>query len=165
MGRGQKQCLSKWMVRSCANSLARLDCTLSASIILCLNFIHILFGMHPSVKSIVIARFRDGASILMHDVGHNLGLGHSNEGAEEYGDESCIMGSGFSEEDGALICNNGAKSWQLGWYAPRNHIYNVADGIWNGRLIGAVNYGNGNDITSKVILKLPSSIDYYVLFN
>lgn len=103
MGRGQKQCLSKWMVRSCANSLARLDCTLSASIILCLNLIHILFGMHPSVKSIVIARFRDGASILMHDVGHNLGLGHSNEGAEEYGDESCIMGSGFSEEDGALI--------------------------------------------------------------
>jgi hypothetical protein len=100
----------------------------------------------------------------MHEVGHNLGLGHSNEGAEEYGDESCIMGGGFSET-GALICYNGAKSWQLGWYASRNHIYNVADGTWNGRLVGLVDYANGNDITSKVILKLPSSIDYYVMFN
>jgi hypothetical protein len=113
----------------------------------------------------------------MHEVGHNLGLGHSNEGAEEYGDESCIMGSGFSD-DGALLCYNGAKSWQLGWYDSRNHIYNIADGIWNGRLIGQVDYGNDDDSTSStrgkeeteqsyVILQMntPDSFDYYVMFN
>ena len=102
----------------------------------------------------------------MHEVGHNLGLGHSGEGTSEYADESCIMGQGFSET-GPLHCFNGAKSWQLGWYASRNHIYNVADGIWNGRLIGQVDYANGNDITSKVVLKLntPDSIDYFVTFN
>jgi len=102
----------------------------------------------------------------MHEVGHNLGMSHSSENGEEYGDESCIMGGGFSE-DGPLLCFNGAKSWQLGWYASRNHEYNVADGIWNGRLIGQVDYANGNDITSKVVLKLntPSSSDYYVMFN
>ena len=100
----------------------------------------------------------------MHEVGHNLGLGHSNEGAEEYGDESCIMGGGFPEI-GARICYNGAKSWQLGWYASRNQVFNVADGVWSGRLIGLVDYANANDSTSKVILKLPNSIDYYVMFN
>ncbi|KAL3786417.1 hypothetical protein ACHAW5_002248 [Stephanodiscus triporus] len=106
------------------------------------------------------------ASVLMHEVGHNLGMSHSSENGEEYGDESCIMGGGFSE-DGPLLCYNSAKSWQMGWYASRNHEYNVADGIWNGRLIGQVDYANGNDITSKVVLKLntPSSTDYYVMFN
>ena len=29
---------------------------------------------------------------LMHEVGHNLNLRHSNEGTEEYGDTTCIMG-------------------------------------------------------------------------
>ncbi len=64
----------------------------------------------------------------MHEVGHNLGLGHSGEGAEEYRDKSCLIGWVFLET-GPLICFNGAKSWQLGWCASRNHIYNVADGI------------------------------------
>ena len=161
MGRGRKQCLSKWMVRTHMRrffNATGLHYTFER-----IDFCVSQFD-DPSVDA-AIARFRDGASVLMHEVGHSLGLGHSNEGAEEYGDESCIMGSGFNEEEGALICYNGAKSWQLGWYASRNHIYNVADGIWNGRLIGVVDYGNGDDITSKAILKLPSSRDYYVLFN
>ena len=147
---------------TCANSLAWLHCNILA-IIVCLNLIRILLGFNPSIDA-VITQFRDGASVLMHEVGHNLGLGHSKEGTEEYGDESCIMGSGF-RDDGALICYNGAKSWQLGWYPSRNHIYDVADGIWNGRLIGVVDYGNENDITSKVVLMLPSSRDHYVHFN
>jgi hypothetical protein len=55
----------------------------------------------------------------------------------------------------------------LGWYASCNQIYNFADGIWNGRLISQVNYANGNDVSSKVVLKLntPDSTDYFVMFN
>ena len=102
----------------------------------------------------------------MHEVGHNLGMGHSGEaGGWEYGDETCIMGEGFSE-DGPLQCYNAAKSWQMGWFASRHHTYNIADGVWSGRLIGQVDYA-GNDKTSKVILKLntPGSDDYFVMFN
>ncbi|KAL3786416.1 hypothetical protein ACHAW5_002247 [Stephanodiscus triporus] len=123
------------------------------------------FAFMPSGISVYDNGWSD-ASVLMHEVGHNLGMSHSSENGEEYGDESCIMGGGFSE-DGPLLCYNSAKSWQMGWYASRNHEYNVADGIWNGRLIGQVDYANGNDITSKVVLKLntPSSTDYYVMFN
>jgi len=102
----------------------------------------------------------------MHEVGHNLGMGHSGDSSGEYGDESCIMGGGFSE-NGALLCYNAAKSWQMGWFASRDHTYNVADGMWNGRLIGQVDYANGNDSTSKVNLKLntPGNDDYFVMFN
>ena len=109
---------------------------------------------------------RVDADVLMHEVGHNLGMGHSGESGGEYGDESCIMGAGFSE-NGPLQCFNAHKSWQMGWFASRSHIYNLADGIWNGRLIGQVDYANGNDSTSKVILKLntPGPEDYYVMFN
>ena len=75
------------------------------------------------------------------------------------------MGGGFSD-NGPLLCFNAAKSWQMGWYNSRNHIYNWADGVWSGRLIGQVDYA-GNDKTSNVILKLntPGSDDYYVMFN
>jgi hypothetical protein len=104
----------------------------------------------------------------MHEVGHNLGMGHSGENGEEYGDEACIMGGGL-EESGPLICYNGAKSWQMGWYASRSYDYNynVENGIWKGRLVGQVDYSNPNDVTSKVVLKLnsPGDIDYFVMFN
>jgi hypothetical protein len=106
----------------------------------------------------------------MHEVGHSLNMGHSGETGDGYGDESCIMGRGLSNDQnfGAPICFNAAKSWQLGWFAPRNHIYNVGeDGVWNGRLIGTVDYSNANDLTSTVILKLntPTPTDFYVMFN
>jgi hypothetical protein len=54
----------------------------------------------------------------------------------------------------------------MGWFASRHHTYNIADGVWSGRLIGQVDYA-GNDKTSKVILKLntPGSDDYFVMFN
>ena len=102
--------------------------------------------------------------VYMHEVGHNMGMSHSTENGEEYGDESCIMGGGSPP-----TCFNGAKSWQMGWYNSRSYDYNIENGIWKGRLIGQVDYSNPNDITSKVVLKLsPGSIsspDYFVMFN
>jgi hypothetical protein len=36
----------------------------------------------------------------MHEVGHNLGLGHSGEGLnEEYGDRTGVMGGAPSDDD------------------------------------------------------------------
>lgn len=106
----------------------------------------------------------------MHEVGHSLNMGHSGDNGDAYGDESCIMGRGLNNDQnfGAPICFNAAKSWQLGWFAPRNHVYNVReDGVWSGRLIGTVDYSNEYDLTSTVILKLntPLSTDFYVMFN
>lgn len=55
-------------------------------------------------------------SAQMHEVGHNLGLGHSNEGEQAYGDQSSMMGYSYKSDDGPKMCFNAAKNYQLGWY-------------------------------------------------
>ena len=130
-------------------------------------------GEHGSAYAImpggisVYGDYWDGTGVLMQEVGHNLGMSHSSENGEEYGDESCLMGDGHAETGGPFTCYNGAKSWQMGWYNSRSYDYTIENGIWKGRLIGQVDYSNPNDVTSKVVLKLnsPGSIDYFVMFN
>ncbi|EFJ42975.1 hypothetical protein VOLCADRAFT_96917 [Volvox carteri f. nagariensis] len=46
--------------------------------------------------------------VMMHEMSHNFGLHHSGEGGFEYGDESCVMGTGDS-------CFNAPNAWRLGW--------------------------------------------------
>jgi len=55
-------------------------------------------------------------SAQMHEVGHNLGLGHSNQGSQSYGDQSSMMGFSYNSDDGPKMCFNAAKNFQLGWY-------------------------------------------------
>ena len=39
-------------------------------------------------------------SVAVHEIGHNFGLAHSNEGSEEYGDQTGMMGYGYDEVRG-----------------------------------------------------------------
>ena len=108
-------------------------------------------------------------------MGHNLALHHSNEASDttqneagSYADQSGMMGFSYSQDDGPVMCFNAPKSWQLGWYQSRHHVFNQVDGTWNGRLIGQVDLGNSNTQSSdKVILKLnvASDTDHCVIFN
>lgn len=52
-------------------------------------------------------------SVLMHELGHNMGLAHSNDEVN-YGDWTGVMGTSYKENYGPLQCFNGAKSWVLG---------------------------------------------------
>lgn len=51
-------------------------------------------------------------SLIMHEVGHNLGLGHSTALGREYGDTACIMGSSNT------ACFNAPQAWRLRWREP-----------------------------------------------
>ena len=57
-------------------------------------------------------------SVSMHEVGHNLGLRHSNEDGD-YLDLTGYMGVGRDVQDYPLKCFNAEKNWNLGWYNDR----------------------------------------------
>jgi hypothetical protein len=77
------------------------------------------------------------------------------------------MGYSYRSDDGAEMCFNAAKSWQLGWYEDKAVPLNEAsDNImsYQGVLGGIADYA---DSDHKVLVKLNtgSSTDYYVNFN
>mmetsp|Transcript_8708 Transcript_8708/g.13458 ORF Transcript_8708/g.13458 Transcript_8708/m.13458 type:complete len:366 (+) Transcript_8708:921-2018(+) len=110
----------------------------------------------------------------MHEIGHNLGLTHANQGDEysddaQYQDYSSVMG-GFTGggPDGPRMCFNGPQNWQLGWYADREiEVDPFATPHWKGRLVGVVDYENASP-TDYVTIRLNSGMignDYYIAFN
>lgn len=64
------------------------------------------------------------APILVHELGHNLGLFHSSSQSNEYGDGSCVMGSSYTS------CFNAIQQWRLNWTKPVDVIdaWNMRNG-------------------------------------
>ena len=63
-------------------------------------------------------------SAQVHEVGHNLGLAHSGEASNSYGDQSGMMGYSYDADDAPNMCFNPAKNYQLGWYAEQQRFLN-----------------------------------------
>merc|ERR1711862_308480 len=59
---------------------------------------------------------------IMHEVAHNLGLGHAYQNGIEYDDETTLMGFSYPETDGPFKCFNGQNMWHLGWFRSRTAI-------------------------------------------
>ena len=91
----------------------------------------------------------------MHEVGHNLGFGHSGEyhnivsrllgeGPEgSYEDRSCIMGVSYQHMKLPQECYNGLKNWFAGWFTSHQVTVDpVANGPWGGNLAAFVDYTN-----------------------
>ncbi len=102
--------------------------------------------------------------IAIHEIGHNLGLRHSNENGQEYGDDIGYMGNGgsFTNNDAAAKCFNAAKSFDLEWYssAPARvaESFNPMLGNFNGKLVGVADYGDSSDDHTVVLeIKNPDS--------
>ena len=105
-------------VTKLTETYGRLD-NFSDLVMLCLpegtgNFV--AYAYVNSYLSVYNSYWCQRASAQMHEVGHNLGLGHSNEGTQAYGDQSSMMGYSYNQDDGPKMCFNPAKGYQLGWY-------------------------------------------------
>ncbi|KAI2498223.1 Gametolysin peptidase M11 [Fragilaria crotonensis] len=102
----------------------------------------------------------------MHELGHNLNLAHSSEGSSAYGDQSGLMGYSYSVDETPKMCFNGANTWQLGWF-PSFHVdIPFANSIyWDGNLVGFAERDAASSISDRMIIRLRSSVDYYVHFN
>ena len=114
-------------------------------------------------------------SAQMHEIGHNYNLDHSGTvTGNEYGDRSGYMGISYPFDDLPIMCCNGPKSWQLGWYATRSVELNdiTANGggttyVWTGTLVGISDYeqATGDQYVLLKIKRHQMSTDLYVNFN
>jgi hypothetical protein len=102
----------------------------------------------------------------MHELGHCINLGHSNEDGEAYEDETGAMGASYPNKNGPRRCFNAAKSWQTGWYKDKSVTVNSNNGAiscYDGILHGIADY----PIATTVLLRVQtrSDNDYYINFN
>ncbi|TDR19454.1 hypothetical protein [Marinicella litoralis] len=119
---------------------------------------HIMFALPPNTDGswIAYASVNGSSSVYndnwatyvsaqMHELGHNLGMGHSGIGGNEYADTSGMMGYSYSNDDGPLMCFNSAKSSKFGWYNNKELTFFeddwlIGQGTWSGKVIGLADY-------------------------
>lgn len=118
------------------------------------------FAYMPDYELQYLSVFNDDwcgkPSILMHEIGHNLGLFHSNRPEQKYNDKTGLMGYSYKEDYGPRMCFNAAKSWQLGWYENRHKTVHPLDGASSAKLVGVNDF---KQTTSEhvVVLKIHAS--------
>jgi hypothetical protein len=75
-----------------------------------------------------------------------------------------MMGYSYAGDDGPLMCFNGAKSWQTGWYAEKSRIVKAGD-CFEEILHGIADYNNTDSSLVLVKLNGPSADDMYITYN
>eukprot|EP00547_Thalassionema_nitzschioides_P013974 CAMPEP_0194236508 /NCGR_PEP_ID=MMETSP0158-20130606/3726_1 /TAXON_ID=33649 /ORGANISM="Thalassionema nitzschioides, Strain L26-B" /LENGTH=707 /DNA_ID=CAMNT_0038970277 /DNA_START=337 /DNA_END=2457 /DNA_ORIENTATION=- len=77
-------------------------------------------------------------TLPFHELGHNLGLLHSNEKGKEYDDRSCMMGKSFAQDGSPEQCFNGVKFAQLDWFPEYTLQIDPLGKPWSGQLVAFV---------------------------
>ncbi|KAL3760779.1 hypothetical protein ACHAWU_007845 [Discostella pseudostelligera] len=106
----------------------------------------------------------------MHEIGHNLGYAHSNEGGQSYADQTGMMGYSYGLDDGPTMCFNAAKSWQTQWYASKSTTVDPsasssAQNCFEGKLYGIADFSNAASTVVLAKIDDASATDYFVTFN
>ena len=104
----------------------------------------------------------------MHEIGHNLGLEHSNESGSTYKDETGSMGySSMKDTFGAMRCYNPSKSWQLGWYSEHSRrIDPFIDAPFQTIITGITRPPLDGDPYRNILVQIPNGqTDFYIGYN
>ena len=75
------------------------------------------------------------------------------------------MGYSYSQDETPKMCFNGAKNFQLGWFAPR---HKVVSSNYIGELRSTLEYdpNNPNPEGAPMLIKVPNGVnDYFIAFN
>ena len=98
----------------------------------------------------------------VHELGHTLGLLHSNANGAAYADRSGYMGSGYTDTVKPRKCFNGYQSHYLGWYSDKEVEVNPVSKGELVRLAAFVDYDKATS-NEKVIINVLDK--YFLLFN
>lgn len=111
----------------------------------------------------------------MHEIGHNFGFDHSNEGGTVYEDQSCMMGWSYSSTTGPVMCFNAAKSYQSGWFVDETLTMNIGvnqsptdNCIGHTEeflLTGQAEYESNAGQNILVKINGPAANDYFLMYN
>jgi len=122
------------------------------------------YGITPGQYSYYNNNWCKSLSAKMHELGHNLGLQHSNENGITYDDRSCMMGYSYYDKGSPAMCFNGHKNYVLGWYADKQITVDPAtDGAWSGKLVGFVDYMKASIDRNEYVLIISGNL--YIQYN
>ena len=98
---------------------------------------------------------------MMHELGHTMGLAHSGEGTDKYGDRTSNMAKSSRSETTPQRCFDGRNNHVLGWYDDREL---VIDPLKTRRstvtLAGFVDYATTPNNEKVLITLKDDSVDY-----
>ena len=128
----------------------------------------IAYAYKNSWNSVYSNQWCNYVSSQMHEIGHNLNFGHSNE-LGTYEDKSGMMGYSYSSDDSPVMCFNSAKSFQAGWYPTKTITPASADcGDFDGKVYGLSDFGIAGE-QGTIVLKINNSqssqVDYFLNYN
>mmetsp|Transcript_16399 Transcript_16399/g.33807 ORF Transcript_16399/g.33807 Transcript_16399/m.33807 type:complete len:650 (-) Transcript_16399:129-2078(-) len=127
----------------------------------------VAYAFGNSKYSFCNSKFCNFVSVQMHEVGHNLGLGHSGQAGEGmYDDQQGFMGLSYDMDD-QRMCFNPAKSFQLEWYADQTKSTNpLRRRNQSYKLNGVSDYGKDSEALISLRLNQKDvDKDYYIGFN
>ena len=99
---------------------------------------------------------------MLHEIGHNYGLGHAYEDMVAYADMSTVMG--YSHRNVVKMCYNGENMWDMGWFTDRRVDVQLDTNQDAKQVFNLAFYGDYTKTTSdhSVILRIG---DLYLTYN
>jgi hypothetical protein len=121
---------------------------------------YVAYAYTGGARSVFYDIFGGSLSVLMHEIGHNLGLSHSGSGGPPYfyADLTGYMGVGSATIGSPKSCFNAQNHWALDWFKDRSISLTTASLPWGGEMTSFVDFTStpsGKYVLIKIGLTIP----------
>lgn len=128
-----------------------------------------MVGSHLSVY---LNKWCTYLSAQMHELGHNIGWGHSNTPTQKYSDRSDMLGYSYAKVGSPRMCVNPSRQWTAKWFDHRSLVLNdmqKAKGnrqlFYEGDISSTTVDPNVGSIPMLIKIDSETTTTYYIGFN